>query len=111
MTTFKIKRNDTQPYLAVQMKSEDTGNALNLTAGSKIYFNLSTNDNSYTTVLSGAATVTGSATGECEYRWAAGDTARSGLYLAEFQVTYNDGAVLTLPNDHSLLIDISEDYD
>ena len=108
--TFKIKRNDTRPYLAAQVLQAN-GSAVDLTNTTGVYFNLSTNDNTYTPVFSGAAVITGSTTGEVEYRWAAGDTNRSGLYLGEFEVTFTDSSVLTVPSDHSFAVNIFNDYD
>ena len=70
MAVFNIKRNDTKPYLAVQLL-DATGSAIDLTLGSKISFNLATNDNQFASVLSGACSITGSTTGNVEYRWAA----------------------------------------
>jgi len=110
MVVFDIKRNDTKPYLAVQLL-EANGSAVNLTTGSYIFFNLGTNDNNFSPVLSGNATITGSATGNVEYHWGPGETNRSGLFLGEFEVTFNDSTVLTLPSDHSLFVKINEDYD
>jgi hypothetical protein len=110
--TFKIKRNDTKPYLAVRIQKDD-GTDVDLTTGSYIYFNLATNDNNFTPLLSGTCVVTGSTTGQCEYRWATGDTNRSGTFLGEFEVTFSGptGGVLTVPPDHSLFVKIFEDYD
>ena len=115
MSVFQIKRNDTKPFLAVQF-TDATGSAIDLTNTSSISFNLATNDNVFTSVLSGNATITGSTTGNVEYRWASGtsggiDTARSGLFLGEFEATFNDLTVLTLPSDNSLVVKINEDYD
>lgn len=108
--TFKIKRNDTKPFLAAQIQ-DSTGSAVDLTNANQVFFNLSTNDNSFTPVFSGAAVVTGSLTGNVEYRWANGDTNRSGLYLAEFETTFTDNSRLTVPADHSFAVEIFEDYD
>ena len=114
MTVFEIKRNDTKPYLAVTLQ-DSVGSSIDLN-GTTVYFNLATNDNAFTSVLSGACVITGSSTGNVEYRWVSGtsagiDTNRSGLYLGEFEVTYSDNSVLTLPSDHSLFVKINEDYD
>jgi len=114
MTVFNIKQNDTKPYLAVQLQ-DATGSNIDLN-DTAVYFNLATNDNQFTSVLSGACVITGSATGNIEYRWRSGtsvgiDTNRSGLYLGEFEVTYDDASILTLPSDHSLFVKINEDYD
>jgi len=108
--TFKIKRNDTKPYLAVTFK-DSVGSAIDLTNASGISFNMTSDNNVYTSVLSGNCVVTGSTSGQTEYRWAAGDTNRSGTYLGEFEITYDDGTVETFPADHSLKVKIYEDYD
>ena len=108
--TFKIKRNDTRPYLAAQIL-QSNGSAVDLTNTSSVYFNLSTNDNTFTPVFSGLAVITGSATGEVQYQWSDGDTNRSGLYLGEFQVNFLDTTKLTVPADHSFGVNIFEDYD
>lgn len=108
MEIFKIKRNDTKPYLAVNL-FDNTGSAVDLTTASGIYFNLA--DSTFTPVISGSCTITGSLLGQCEYRWSATDTARSGTYWGEFEITYTDGTILTMPSDHSLKVQISEDYD
>jgi len=110
MTVFKIKRDSTEPVLAVQFVDSD-GSGVNLTAATHTYFKLSTNDNLYTPVFSGLATWTGSETGLVEYRWSTSDTNRSGLYLGEFTTLFNDSSVLTLPSDHSLVVKINPDYD
>jgi len=110
MTVFQIKRNDTKPSLAVQFL-DATGSAIDLTNTTAISFNMATNDNSYTSVFSGAAVITGSTTGNVEYQWSLSDTNRSGTYLGEFEATFIDSSVLTLPCTHSLFIKINEDYD
>lgn len=110
MAKFEIKQDATQPFLRVEFLDGD-GTAVDLTNGSNIYFKLATNDNQYTPIFSGAATITGSTTGLVEYRWNASDTARSGLFLAEFHTTFSDGTKLVLPTDHSLFVEMFKDYD
>jgi len=110
MTTFQIKKDSTDPVLAVQFV-DSNGSAVSLSNGSNIFFKLSTNDNQFTSVFSGNATITGSATGEVEYRWSTANTNRSGLYLGEFTTLFKDDSVLTLPSDNSLVIKINKDYD
>lgn len=109
MTIFQIKMDSTDPSLAVQFV-DDNGSAIDLSAGSNIFFKLSTNDNQYTPVFSGNATITGSTTGNVQYNWTAANTARSGLYLGEFTTTFNNSSILTLPSDDSLVIKINKDY-
>lgn len=110
MALFEIKKDSTEPNLAVQLV-DSTGSGIDLTLGSYIYFRMAQNNNTYTPVFSGLATITGSTTGNVEYEWSSSNTNRSGLFLGEFRVVYNDTSVLTLPSDHSLNIKIYEDYD
>lgn len=110
MATFQIKKDSTDPSLAVQLV-DSTGSGIDLTNGSNIFFRMSTNDNQFTPVFSGNAVITGSLTGLVEYRWALSDTNRSGLFLGEFRTTFDDSSILTLPSDNSLVIRINKDYD
>jgi len=110
MAIFQIKKDSTDPSLAVQF-IDSNGSAIDLTTGSNIFFRLGTNDNQFTSVFSGNATITGSATGNVEYRWSTSDTNRSGLFLGEFTTTFNDSSILTLPSDNSLVVKINKDYD
>ena len=112
MAKFEIKQNATKPFLQAELQDGE-GNAIDLTTGSYIYFQMSTNDNQYTPVFSGAAQIrtgTGSTEGKVQYNWAASDTGSIGNYLAEFAVTFNDGYKLVLPADHGLFVKIYEDY-
>jgi len=108
--TLDIKRNDTKPFVQATVQ-DATGSALDLTNGSYVFFNMATNDNTFTPVFSGAGGFITKASGTISYEWAAGNTARSGTYLGEFEITYTDGTLLTVPSDHSFVINIYEDYD
>ncbi len=109
MDLFRIKKSDTKPYLTVTLQDSD-GVAINLT-GSSIQFNLG-NASDYTNVHSAAAVITDAVNGQCEYRWnGTSDTVTPGLFFGEFQITFSDGKIMTLPNNHSLSIEIYEDYD
>lgn len=105
---FKIKRSDTKPYLTVQLLSAN-GTVIDLNEGS-VFFNLATSDNNYTPVFSGLAVITGSSTGQCEYRWTTSNTNRSGTFLGEFEFISGTD-IQTFPPDHSLFIKMFEDYD
>ena len=106
--TFKIKKNDTKPYLAVTLQYSD-GTAVDLTSGS-VQFNLG--DSNFEPIMNGVATITDASAGECEWRWnGTSDTVNVGNFYAEFQATLSDGKIITFPNDHSLKVEIYEDYD
>lgn len=110
MVVFQIKKDSTDPALAVQLVDADCS-GIDLSTGSYVQFMLSSNDNAFTPEFSGAAVITGSTTGNVEYRWTLSDTNRSGIFLGEFMVVFNDDSILKLPSDHSLIIKINEDYD
>ena len=44
------------------------------------------------------------------FAWTAGTTGVSGLYLGDWQVTYQAGGIQTFPNDSYILINISPEY-
>lgn len=108
MNTFKIKKGDKNPALSVTLQYND-GTAVNLYMGS-VYFIMANKD--YTPYMSGLCILTGSETGNCEYRWQGGsDTGSVGTYWGEFECQWNaGGSKMTLPTDHSLQIQIYEDY-
>lgn len=108
MDIFRIKKGDTKPVLAVTLQYSG-GNAIDLT-GATVSFNMGNID--YSSYTSGQCVITGSSAGQCEYRWTGGtDTGSVGNYFGEFEITWSAGSIMTLPNDHSLKIEVNEDYD
>jgi len=103
---FKIKKNDKNPPIAVALQYND-GTAVDLT-DSTPYFIMAHRD--YTPYFSGACVITGSATGQVEYRWTGTtDTGSVGIFWGEFEVNWT-GSKMTLPSDHNLQIHVYEDY-
>ena len=43
------------------------------------------------------------------YNWAEGDTAVAGLYEAEFEITFADEAVETMPNSENIVVKVVVD--
>jgi hypothetical protein len=107
--TFKIKKGDTKPYLAVTLQNSDE-TAIDLTDAT-IVFRMGNLSNYQNIPLLGEVTVTSATDGECEFRWDEDDTLQVGSYYGEFEITFDDGKVQTLPPDHSLIINIYEDYE
>ena len=106
MDVFKIKKNDTNPALAVTLQYSD-GTAIDLTNGS-VWFVMGNKD--YTPYVSGLSVITGSTLGMVEYRWTGSpDTQVPGTYWGEFEMNWS-GSKMTLPSDHSLQIQVFEDY-
>jgi hypothetical protein len=99
MQTFNIRQGNTLPVLKVAITQGVVGamSAMDLT-GYTAKFDMFDSDG--TKVLSGlTATITDAAGGKVQYAWASGNTATSGLYRGQFDLTRTaDGATLTVPN-------------
>jgi len=106
MDIFKIKKQDINPALAVSLQYND-GTVIDLSNGS-VWFIMGNQD--YTPYMSGLCILTGSTLGQCEYRWTgSSDTGSVGTYWGEFEAVWT-GSKMTLPNDHSLQVQVFEDY-
>lgn len=93
--SFTIKQGDTRERLAVRISSEPDD------VLSSVRFFMSTYEGD--TVIDGKPALielqpSTDAQGIISYQWDAGDTATDGVYLAEFEVTFNDGRIETYPN-------------
>ena len=93
---FYLKQNNTKPSLAVQLLTD--GSIVNLD-GATVKFHMGT-------VVDSQATIVDAATGTVRYDWASGDTAKNGMYEAEFKVTFSDGKVETFPNNGYMFVNI-----
>ena len=108
MTNFDIKKGDTLPVFAVTMQYAN-GSAIDLT-NSSVFLHLGSLAN-YNPVFSGAANITSATAGEVEYRWTGSpDTFNVGTFWAEFKATWT-GSQMTLPSNHSLKVEVFEDYE
>lgn len=98
MQVFTIKRNDTAPALRYALLPD----TVDLT-GAAVVFNMRGGP------VRAAATVVTVNPPVVEYPWQASDTQKEGVYLAEFEVTYADGAVETFPTTNDLIVKIVPD--
>ena len=104
---FKIKKNDTNPALAVTLNYSDN-TAVDLTNGS-VWFIMG-ELGTYAPYHSGLCFITGSTTGNVEYRFdGTNDTGNVGTWVGEFESIWV-GSKMTLPSDHSLQVQVFEDY-
>lgn len=107
MEVFRIKKGDTNPALQVTLQYANE-TAVDLNSGS-VWFIMGNNID-YSAYSSGICFITGSSEGIAEYRWnATNDTGSVGTWFGEFEVVWN-GSRMTLPSDHSLRIEVFEDY-
>lgn len=108
MKTFKIKQNDSKPFLSVTVTQD--GSAVDLTDVSVVKFYMITADNQRTQAVSGTGAVSNASGGVIKYEWAAGDTDTPGEYWAEFELEWDTGEKQTIPEDDGLKVIITEDY-
>jgi len=111
MSKFIIKRNDTAPVMEAQLLGE-TQQPIPI-VGASVVFNMR-NATGGVVVNRGAVVVVDDDAGILRYNWNAADTARSGNYQGEFEVTFADGRIETFPKSESpalnfITIIVSED--
>ncbi len=100
--TFTIKQNDTAPALEAQLLDSE-GNPINLDmCGVRFHM-----QNRYTKkTLIKPATIVDAEKGLVRVDWQEGDTDTVSSYKCEFQITFTDDTILTIPNDGYFLINI-----
>jgi len=95
MEQLVVKQNDHGYDLFFEVVNYDN-TALDLTVANAISLNLKlANSTDAATVL--AATVADAANGICKYNVQNGTFAADGIYIAELQVTFSSGEVITVP--------------
>lgn len=94
MIVHTMKRNDTRPYIAVELVRGD-GTTPAFAAGDTVRFSM--RDRSGSLKIDRATAVPSLGTNSVEYRWTAGDTDVAGDFEAEWEVTYQDGSIESFP--------------
>lgn len=102
---FYLKRGDTGPTISAVLS--DPAGVVDLT-GATVRFKMRLSD-SGAIVVNAVATIVSAAAGSVSYGWEAADTAVAGTYLAEWEVTFGNGEVITFPNDGHLHVKIAGD--
>jgi hypothetical protein len=113
-TPFEIKESDSRPtYIAVLKSSFGlVGEApINLTTATGVKFimrdvNLSDDD---PPKVDSAMTITDAVNGIVSYTFTTTDTDTSGTYNVEFQITWSDGGIETIPNNSYLQLIVYDD--
>lgn len=106
MADLILKRNDTRPTLSVPLTEGASGTPINLTTATSVKLMMKTQSGS---LITRPATITSAAGGVVSVTFQSADTATSGEYSAEFEITWNDGGKETIPNDGWLTITILDD--
>lgn len=101
---FNLKRGDTSAGLRYTLLPSPIS-----LAGATVVFSMRLRGLTVPKIARAAAVIEDAANGVVRYDWQAGDTDTPGLYEAEFEVTYADGAVETFPNSDWIIIRIEGD--
>lgn len=104
---FTIKRGDTLPELVRTLN--DANGPVDLT-GASVRF-LMSHATTGAIVIDAPADITIAASGEVSYVWQDGETDAEGTYNAEFEATFQDGRILTFPNDGYMRVTITRSVD
>ncbi len=114
MADFTIKRNDTRPRLVTTLIT-DFGTAaegpVDLTSASAVKFLMRSESAPAGSApkVNAAATISDAAAGIVTYTWVDGDTDTEGIFEGEFQITWSDDGVETIPNDSYISIQVVDD--
>jgi hypothetical protein len=111
---FLVKQNDNRPKIRMYLKQGAAGSVspIDLTSATAVVFNMRLSTNPGTVVVSreDADILTPATAGGVEYTLTAAQTATVGTYQAEFEVTFADGGILTVPSgDDWIYIRIGDD--
>lgn len=117
---FRLKRNDTREPIEVIAEEEDENGDLQpfiVPSGTTVRFHMvqaDTNEFTNQPMPSPGATKVDdvgyvTSGGGVGYQWVTGDTTLAGTFLAEFQLTFADGRILTIPNQSNITVHIRPD--
>jgi hypothetical protein len=98
MARFNIKVGDTAPDLQATLKNAD-GTVIDLSAASAVLFHMREKGSDTAKVERAAIIVAPASGGVVRYVWQTADTDTEGTYEGEFEITFNDGTISTVPNN------------
>lgn len=107
---FRITQGDTSP--AILSSLTDDGEPVDLSSADTVRFIM---EDKYEQIVvdadnnTGNVSIVDAAAGEVEYGFSAADTETVGTYKAEWEVTYDTGAVETFPTGGKITIEVFEE--
>lgn len=105
MTEFKMKRGDRQPAIAMFLLEDQQGISL---AGCTVRFIMRL-PGAVSAKIAAAATIDDAATGAVSYAWGATDTDTTGIYRAEWEITFPNAQTRTVPAEGYDIVHIWDD--
>lgn len=110
MADFTIKQNDTRPRLDRSLSETINGASapLNLTTASAVKL-IARFTGSLVAKINASAAIASANGGVVRYTFLAADTDTVGQLNAEYEITWNDGGVETIPNDGYFSIEVVDD--
>ena len=105
MADFTIKQHDTWPALSATLS--DQSGLINLTTATTVKLILKTASGSAT--ITGTCAIDDAVNGEVSYAWVSPDTDTVNSYNGEFEITWSNGKVTTVPNDTYFTVEIKAD--
>lgn len=108
MADFSLKQNDTWPPLEATLTDQD--GPIDLSAALGVRLLLKGQRRTSPAIVAGLCTILDPKTdGNVVYNWVPADTAVADLFNAEFEITWSDGSVQSVPNDRYFFVDIKPD--
>jgi hypothetical protein len=104
---FTIKQGDTRPKLVAVLS--ESGTPIDLTTATSVKLLMRVTGSVGAAKVDAAATITSAAAGEVTYTWLAADTDTAGTYDAEWEITWSDGGIETVPNDGYFTVVVGDD--
>lgn len=104
MASFFLKQDDTAPVLAYTTLDENK--AVIVLTGATVTFYMQ-DENGIAVITAAAVTIVDAANGKVEYSWVAADSDVSGIFSAEFVITFGDGTIRTSPDPGWITVVIS----
>jgi hypothetical protein len=95
ISMFELHQSNTSPTYQVTL-THMSGNVVNLTTATSVTFSMA-NAATGTVVLSQAATIVNAAQGLVSYTWGSNDTLKSGMFMANWKVTWSGGSTTSYP--------------
>lgn len=105
MANFSLKQDDTWP--AINATLSDANGPINLTTATTVKILLKPTGGG--TLIQGTCTIVNAAAGTVRYQWVTGDTVAAGTYNGEFEITWADGKIGTVPNEGYFTVEIIAD--